>query len=426
MKRMGGTVAALCALLFLACNDSGVTQRPSPSEPGDGGSSGKGGSGTGGDAGDGGDGGAGGEGGSLPPPPVDVGEHMRFWGAPHGVPGPILDVSSDAGGNVWAANRASLLLLRPGSAEWETFTEDDGLSEYPVISVAGGNANEVWVGYEGLFPDDNPFDDPPDISKSGDVDRIRIDGRTVDRFHYDISSPPNTIPGYPEARDILRTCYKVVPVLSGPAAGDVWFGCNHGMAMWHGGHGRIFEHEHTGIDVDGSLVTGDFRGIAVMPDGNVWIGGAVRSGLLRYADAGRNFWAPIDPIIEIWPPGVALDPQGYDWIMHFEPDAGGGLWIASYGNGVAYRGPGGGFTYLTTGNGLPDNRVRELALDTDGSVWMATEGGLIRWRDGAVVQLFDARDGVPGGPLSVHVDSRSSPRRVIMGTTDGVGIYDGP
>lgn len=389
---------------------------------GEGGEGGEGGSGgVGGIGGIGGMGGIGGEGGSPFVPPVDLGEHLRFWG----VDGPAWSVSADRGGNIWAANGRDLLLLRAGEESWEVLTEEDGLLPYGVLSVAGGEALEVWVGYEGLFPDDNPFDDPEEISKSGDVDRIRLlaDG-TLDRFHYDISSPPSDL--YPDGRDVLRSCFRIVPVLEGPFRGDVWFGCNHGAAMWSAGYGQVFEHVHPAINIGTSLFTGDFRGIAVAPDGNVWVGAAARTGRIRYADFGGNFWAPIAPELDVWPEGVALDPEGHDWVMALAADEVGGLWVGSFGNGLAYRAADGSFLYLTTANGLLDNRMRDLALDPDGSLWVANEAGLLRLRGASPAQAIDASDGLPGAVVSVFVDTASSPRRVIIGTTEGVAIYDGP
>lgn len=415
IRPIGALLLAGAGFLW-ACSGDRLDDAEPPVQTGGAG----GGDATGGSGGAGGSGGTGGEGGTGGAPPVDVGEHLRFWG----LRGPVWSVSADRGGNLWAANGEALLLLRPGAEAWEAFTEEDGLLPYPVLSVAGGGDLEVWVGYEGLFPDDNPFDDPEAISKSGDVDRIRVLDEGLDRFHYDLSSPPSEL--YPEGRDILRSCYRIVPVLEGPFEGDVWFGCNHGAAMWSEAHGQVFEHVHPAINVGDSLFTGDFRGIAITPEGNVWVGAAARTGLIRYADEGGNFWAPIVPELDLWPEEVALDPEGHDWVMALAADEAGGLWAGSFGNGLAYRAADGSFLYLSTADGLVDNRMRDLALDPDGSLWVANEGGLVRLFGGTVGQVFDATDGVPGTVLSVFVDDWSEPRRVIVGTTEGVVVYDGP
>ncbi|AKU89965.1 two-component regulator propeller domain-containing protein [Vulgatibacter incomptus] len=386
---------------------------------GQGGSGGPGAGGVGGGVGPGGTGG--------PPPDPDVRNHLHFWAAANGAPGPVWGVAADQAGNIWAANGAALLLLRSGGSAWESFTAADGLTPYPPISVAGGRANEVYVGYRGLFPSSDPLNDPPEIASSGGVDRIVVNGRRVDRTHFDIFTPPAA--EYPNGRHLLRTCYRILPVLTGEYAGDVWFGCNHGVAMWSQAFGIVQEHQHAATDKGGSLWVGDFRGLAIAPDGNVWIGGDARSGLIHYADEGWHlgqFWATLDPIVDIWPDGIALDPGGDDFVMDLITDGGTGLWAASFGNGVAHRAGDGTWSYLTTAQGLPDNRVYGLALDPDGSIWMATDAALARWRGGHFASVIDGLNGLPGAILSVTIDRSHSPRRVIIGTSSGVGVYDGP
>ncbi|HWV38706.1 MAG TPA: two-component regulator propeller domain-containing protein [Vulgatibacter sp.] len=432
------SLGAALLLGAAACTDGKVGDAPL-TEGGAGGEGGEGASGgSGGAGGEGGSGGAGGVGGTGgvggaggvamggTGGSIDVGEHMRFWNAGHGVPGPVWSVSTDQAGNAWAANGAALLLLEPGADVWRSFTEEDGLSPWPPISVGGGRANEVYVGYRGLFPDSDPFDDPPEIAKSGGVDRIRLDQGSLSRFRFDISSPP--APEYPMGRRVLRHCYREVPVLSGPFAGDVWFGCNHGVAMWSERFHMVQEHQHPALSVDDSLYVGDFRGIGMAPNGNVWLAGDVRTALLHYATEGGQFWAAMDEV-DIWPPGIALDPfdpLANDWVMDLVVDAAGGLWVGSFGNGLARMEPDGSWSYLDTRHGLPDNRVYGLALDPDGSLWVATDAGLARLSGGGFHQVLGAGDGLPGTILAVHVDTKAKPRRVIVGTSVGIGIYDGP
>lgn len=428
---LGGAVWMLAAIL--ACSSGPeTTGREDRHGGGGGGSDGGAPGGTGGAGGVvGGPGGSGagglgmGGGGSGGIPAVQTGEHMRFWQRAHGVAAPVRSISADRGGNVWAANGRGLLLLRAGAETWELFTQEDGLPEWNTMAVAGGRDGQVWVGYEGLFPDANYFDDPPEIAKSGDVDLIELDGDGLEIVrHYDISSPP--APDYPDGRDVLRTCYRIVPVLEGRWKGDVWFGCNHGVAAWTEQYDMVQEHQHTAIWRDGTDHTGDFRGLAVRPDGNVWIAGAHNGGLLRYDDEGGQFWARIDPVIDIWPDAVSNDPRGDDWTMALELDESGGLWAGGFGNGLAYRAPDGTWSWLQQKDGLPDDRVYDLALDPDGSLWVATDAGLARVRDGQVVQVLDSRTGLPGSPYAVAIDDTVTPRRVLIGTSQGAGIYDGP
>lgn len=380
--------------------------------------------GRGGSGGSGGTGGAGGSGGSVAPNDPFQSEHLRFWNPGWGFGGPVTSVTTDRGGNVWVASRAHLGLQRAGSDRWEFFDADDGLLGWPIIAVGGGHAGQVYVGYEGVFPDDDYFDDPPAIAKSGDVDRVQLQANgTLTRHHYDISSGPTA--EYPNGRDILRTCFRIIPVLDGPDAGDVWFGCNHGVAMWNDHWKMLAEHQHTFIIRGGDLWAGDFHGLAMAPDGNVWIAGAHRGGLIQYA-ATKDLWAPVDPEIDIWPDGVSTDPRGDDWTLALAVAPDGTLWAGGMGNGLARMDPAGTWTYYRKADGLPDDRVYDVAIDGDGTVWIATDGGLARYRGGAITTVLTWGAGLQGSMYAVHVDTRSSPRRVIFGTSEGVGIYTGP
>ena len=93
---------------------------------------------------------------------------------------------------------------------------------------------------------------------------------------------------------------------------------------------------------------------------------------------------------------------------------------------LARRSPEGEWSYGNTSTGLPDDRVTDLALDGDGSLWVACGAAAARLADGGVVETLDNMNGPPGTVLSVAIDDTVTPRRVIVGTSEGIGIYDGP
>jgi ligand-binding sensor domain-containing protein len=73
-----------------------------------------------------------------------------------------------------------------------------------------------------------------------------------------------------------------------------------------------------------------------------------------------------------------------------------GLWIASYGAGMAVREQG-AWTLLDTSSGLPSNvEVFTTSVAEDGSpaLWIGTEGGLLRFEHGKWT-LYDERSGLP-------------------------------
>jgi len=119
------------------------------------------------------------------------------------------------GGLLVSVREEGLFLLRAGSSTFERFTMADGLRPYgymadgsdppgvwrhlEVISVAGGPAGTVFVGYEGLPGCAYAFEtynfDPAYryLWKSGDADRVTLNGAGITVAHYDISSGPGVV-----------------------------------------------------------------------------------------------------------------------------------------------------------------------------------------------------------------------------------------
>ena len=78
----------------------------------------------------------------------------------------------------------------------------------------------------------------------------------------------------------------------------------------------------------------------------------------------------------------------------------------------------GGMRRFTQGDGLPSNGIRSLTRMGDGSLWIVTEAGLVRWADGHMVPVL-----LPAGRgrvTSVATDGRG---RLWVGTTEGVAVW---
>ena len=82
------------------------------------------------------------------------------------------------------------------------------------------------------------------------------------------------------------------------------------------------------------------------------------------------------------------------------------------------------FDSWTTENGLPQNSIRDILQTRDGYLWLATEGGLVRF-DGARFVVFDKSvPGFEGQRIgALHEDRHGA---LWAGTSDGTLIrYDG-
>src|SRR5262252_7640888 len=172
----------------------------------------------------------------------------QFFGTQHGGPQRVNGITSDPSGNLWVAGGAEgLFLLKPGDSRYHRYTMADGLRPYGympdgsdppgekhlnVLSVAGGPAGSVFVGYEGKPPAAGqndcelnwyyPQGRDPSIYKSGDADRVTL--QSSDRIsvvHYDISTGPGLIADEPEGREKLCTILRIA---YHPATNSVWFG----------------------------------------------------------------------------------------------------------------------------------------------------------------------------------------------------------
>jgi signal transduction histidine kinase/ligand-binding sensor domain-containing protein len=72
----------------------------------------------------------------------------------------------------------------------------------------------------------------------------------------------------------------------------------------------------------------------------------------------------------------------------------GGLWIGFFNEGLAYFKDGRIQKSYTSKDGLPEGRVNDLRLDSQGTLWLSTESGLSRFRNGRFTTMT-AGNGLP-------------------------------
>ncbi len=91
------------------------------------------------------------------------------------------------------------------------------------------------------------------------------------------------------------------------------------------------------------------------------------------------------------------------------------IWIGTRGNG-AFRFHNGILNRFSTAEGLPDDLVRQIFEDRNGSLWFVTAGGLARLRDGAVTS-WTVREELPVPFIwSVYEDPKG---QLWVGTSGG-------
>ncbi|HEX2568484.1 MAG TPA: hypothetical protein VH877_02920 [Polyangia bacterium] len=335
------------------------------------------------------------------------------------------DVGADRGGGIWAVTSTAVYYWPSPGAQPFTYTQTSaGLARsntnYRFASVAGGLAGHAYVGNLGAIGDHlvvNPT--------TGAV--VQVENMVVPYF-------PR--PEYQEHLTRVTAGVRMLVDFDGTYNGTLYNGGVHGVTAWHGvnapcGCYQFEEHVHfipeSGCDStvpSAGCWGGDARGLAISPQGDLWIGDEHFVALLPQRSLG-----PDTGLFEFFSVGLDVFPSANDEVMALATDPAGGVWVASYGQGLAYLAP---ETYQPSyydrSRQLPQNRVTAVAVDPlDGSVWVGTDYGGIARKQGDVWRYYTWQSGLPSdGITAIFIDRYASPRRVLIATQEGVAMYTGP
>src|SRR5467141_265470 len=379
-----------------------------------------------------------------------------FYGPQNGGPQDVLDVAMDEGGNLWVAGgKEGLFLMRADpsgalSGTFEKFGIADGLHPYgwlngeaaqgmgvpdgtpsdpnpsldatPVISLAGGPAGTVFVGYhgkpgcEGAWHGDQwmppaQWGDPA-VYKSGDADRVTLTASGISVVDYDIYKEPGMVSHELKGREKLCTTYRLV---WDKQKNLIWFGGNHGFANGQADAvnvptcngirscSQVNEHSHPaimGCKVNYDYATGScpsgmeiwatdyYYGVDIDPvSHDMWMGGSVRSTKFRIATLGGDFFtAQAETEAGPWdgsapPAGI---PRRWD------------LWPDQVGEWDAIRNR---LNFVMPSQRV-DDVVSAIAALGDGTAWVSSsKNGLIRI-DSSGKRLEDATDRMSSRSIS--------------------------
>src|SRR5262249_43207345 len=124
------------------------------------------------------------------------------------------------------------------------------------------------------------------------------------------------------------------------------------------------------------------HGIAEDNAGNLWIAEQV-SGLFQLS--------PRREVTKI--PWAGLGHKDFANALIADPSHG-GLWLGFFQGGIAYFSDGGVRASYGTADGLGEGAVHSFRFDKDGTLWVATHGGLSRFKNGRFVTLT-SKNGLP-------------------------------
>src|SRR5438874_1205918 len=125
---------------------------------------------------------------------------------------------------------------------------------------------------------------------------------------------------------------------------------------------------------------------------------------------------------------TAADGLLRDAVYKIKQDLNGFLWFCT-GDGVS-RFDGYGFTNFTTDDGLPDRHVNDFLQTSDGTVYLATDGGLARLNPKGISgsdknPLFSIFRPANDFSTRFQILLEGEHGRVLCGTNDGLYSFDG-
>jgi hypothetical protein len=432
--------------------------------------------------------------------------------------GAVVSTTMDEGQNRWFATTRALYLVRAGQTKVVRFDEASGLhlgmmtglapgpvgwakycdnapiaDDAPcggtvtwggaalngIVSLAGGQADEVFVGYGGthtvpdvVCPDDVTgygYDWCDPYAHTGKIDWVRLqpDG-TLKVVRFDLVS--NQMGGkFWHDRLMYRLAYDHSDTEHGrtlysgsehgvtmlrpdkyraPRPGE-WFDAAYSEYMGDHLHARVCRFDPPArcpADSEAGQRMGDWRGLAVDPQGRLWHAGKWTAGRITWV-ADPHVWVfrngaafdaafgdPYDgpgtgnpPVFEVAAEGheprltgVAVCPDGRVWFTSEGPEDGPS---AARGDVLAAW-DGRGFRYYTGGElGLGENRARDVACLPDGRVVVAgfTTGLVIFDPAKGTSAAIRASSGVipSDGIRMIEVNPLVSPPTLLVATDGG-------
>ena len=197
------------------------------------------------------------------------------------------------------------------------------------------------------------------------------------------------------------------------ADGSIWAGARDGLNRWKDGHTTIFR-KGAGLpdnsvqslfeDHRGRLWAYTGRGLVYFENGKaVLVNGVPSTSVFSITgDDADNLWLSGDKglshlrngkVVETFPwPAIGRRQEAK--VVLFDPSQG-GIWLAFWlDGGVLYFKDGQVLASYTSAHGLSKGALGGLQLDSEGALWVATQGGLSRIKDGHVVTMSSS-NGLP-------------------------------
>jgi len=285
--------------------------------------------------------------------------------------GPIQSLFEDREGSIWVATANGLDRFREYAIP--TIGKKQGLSNSNTTCLMAARDGSVWIGMTDALnrwdhgkitvyrkPGGAPESSAARANGRGDKETRGPSGSwRLGPMVQEVSAP--------ELPDLL------INSLYQDGHGRIWIATSSGLAYFE--DGRIHRVTNAPL-IDLNAMVGDSAG-------NLWVAQS-EQGLARLRDGRLVEQIPWD---KLGIRGALSNPLAMDPVI-------GGVWVGSWSGGVVWFRDGQVHASFGSKDGLGAGRVNALQTDHESALWVATDGGLSRIKDGHVTTMT-SNNGLP-------------------------------
>ena len=270
----------------------------------------------------------------------------------------------DDKGKCWAGTDTGLFILK-NEEIIESYTTVDGLPSNFITSISQDSKDRIWIG----------------TRESGVACRK---GKEWQTFTIEDGLADDHV-----------TCFHLRD------NGDLWIGTDDAVSVYSNGVwskyrivNKKWNHYPTDLEEAG--------------DGRIWVTLGWISGINVY-DPGLDTWVHYGTNVGL--------PTDYFTSASFGR---GKMWLGTDAFGVITY-DGSTWENYTVADGLINDHVNDVLVDSRGIVWVGTNNGLSRFNGNTWESLTTENSGIPGNRVNVIAEDPEG--RIWFGTNNGIGIY---
>jgi len=339
-------------------------------------------------------------------------QHWNRVGHRQGLPmnsiGAILE---DSNGSLWIGTSGAGLVRWAGYGQWTAFTELEGLAGDDILTILEDPPAGLWVG-----------------TATGLSHGVQVDGfwrwqdvqvPGVNYFSHLASAPGGAIWIMTDQPEAVRFDPRTHASLSVPlGTAPTFITVDRAGRLWITAPGALYRvnNPSKGFDLervmpDGAAAATVFTEVVEDAQGGLWV--ALYSGLFRFADGKWAHYGKQDGLSSDRVVDVALASQGDVWLSYEEPVGadrirleGGALHVENFDRS----------------KGLPSDRVYSVQFDRNGDLWALTDRGLALQHRQTWVRYGES-DGLIANDCNARSFWRAPDGGVWIGTSRGLSRF---